>query len=91
MKPQRRDALQIFRAALAAADPVEAVRRHVHLTGRTLLVANRRYNLDTFERILVVGAGKASASMARAVEQLLARRITAGLINTKYGHQAKLR
>ena len=41
--------------------------------------------------IYVVGAGKAGASMARAAERVLGRRITAGLINVKYGHLAKLR
>ena len=91
MKRQQRDALQIFRAALAAADPIEAVRRHMRLDGETLTVAGRRYPLGQFERILVVGAGKASATMARAAEQILARRITTGLINTKYAHTAKLR
>lgn len=39
----------------------------------------------------MVGAGKASARMAQAVERLLGRRISTGLINVKYGHTAKLR
>ena len=39
----------------------------------------------------MVGAGKAGASMAQAAERVLGRRITAGLINVKYGHLAKLR
>ena len=39
----------------------------------------------------MIGAGKAGASMARAAERVLGRRITAGLINVKDGHLAKLR
>ena len=39
----------------------------------------------------MIGAGKASAQMARAVERLLGARITGGEINVKDGHGAALR
>ena len=55
--PLRRQALRIFRAALRAADPAEAVLRHVRLNGETLLAARRRYRLSDFQNIYVVGAG----------------------------------
>jgi glycerate 2-kinase len=73
------DALEIFQAALAAADPARAIRTH--------------WNIDAadYRHIYVVGAGKAGASMAQAVENKLGDRITAGLINVKYGHTAPLR
>ena len=76
----RRHALSIFRAALAAADPADAVARHLE-----------RRNFARFRHIYVIGAGKAGASMAQAAERVLGRQITAGLINVKDGHVAKLR
>ncbi|MBZ5583564.1 MAG: glycerate kinase [Acidobacteriia bacterium] len=76
----RQNALSIFEAALAAADPAEAVRRRLE-----------RVNFSRFRRIYVIGAGKAGASMAQAAERFLGRRIAAGLINVKYGHTARLR
>ena len=76
----RRHALAIFRAALAAADPAAAVARYF-----------ARRDLSRFRHIFVAGAGKAGASMARAAEHALGRRITAGLLNVKDGHLAKLR
>jgi hydroxypyruvate reductase len=79
-KTLRRDALAIFKAALAAADPAEAVARHM---------ARRKY--EGFRNIYVIGAGKAGAPMAQAAERALGRRLTAGLINVKDGHVAKLR
>jgi hydroxypyruvate reductase len=79
-KNLRRHAVSIFRAALAAADPADAVARYL-----------ARRNFDRFRNIYVIGAGKAGASMAQAVERALGRRITAGLINVKDGHIAKLR
>src|SRR5664279_1643115 len=75
----RRHALSIFRAALAAARPAGAVARHLE-----------RRNFTRFRHIYVIGAGKAGASMAQAAERVLGRRITAGLINVKDGHLAKL-
>lgn len=90
-KALRRDALRIFRAALKAADPAAAVQRHLTRQGNTLTVAGLRYHLDSFQHIFVIGAGKASAAMAQAVERLLGPRITSGLINVKYGHLARLR
>jgi glycerate 2-kinase len=87
----RKHALQIFRAALAAADPQEAVLRHLKFDGRTLTAGRRKYSLNKFDRVQVLGAGKASASMARAAERLLGRRISGGWINVKDGHTARLR
>ena len=87
----RKQALRIFRAALAAADPMEAVSRYLRVDGARLTAGKRRYDLRRFTNIYVLGAGKASAAMAAAVEGLLGRRISGGLINVKDGHLARLR
>jgi glycerate 2-kinase len=87
----RRDATAIFRAALEAADPRRAVERHVRIEGETLIAGRARFRLRQYDKIYVVGAGKAGASMAVAVERLLGNRIAGGLINVKYGYVAKLR
>jgi glycerate 2-kinase len=79
-KALRRHAMAIFKAALAAAGPVDGVVRE--LTGR---------DFSRFHDIYVIGAGKAGASMALAAERVLGRRIRAGLVNVKDGHLAKLR
>ena len=87
----RRAALAVFRAALKAADPVEAVLRHLSVRNDILIAGGMRYRLRSFDRILVIGAGKASARMAYALERLLGRRISGGLVNVKYEHTAKLK
>lgn len=82
-----REALaDIMAAAIAAVEPEQAVRRHLRLDGRWLMAAGSRIDLSTFDRILLVGAGKATAPMARAVETLLGTRITNGTIVVKTGH-----
>ena len=79
-------ALRLADAALAAVEPAQAVKRNVQLSGSTLSVAGRDYDLDRYDRILVIGAGKAGAPMAQAIEETLGDRITAGIINVKYGY-----
>lgn len=87
----RKDALAIWKAGLKAADPVEAVAARFHRQGDTLIAGGRKYPLASFRRVFVVGAGKASAAMAIAVERALGARIAGGLINVKYEHVAKLK
>ena len=85
-EPIRQHALEIFQAALKAVDPVEAIFRYVQLTDDVLQVGEHRFALKDYDRILVVGAGKAGAPMARALEELLGDRIADGVIVVKEGH-----
>jgi hydroxypyruvate reductase len=81
MKRLERDARSIVKAALAAADPTSAVERALRA----------RRDLDRYERIFVVGAGKAGGRMARAAEKVLGRRIFAGYVSVKDGDAARTR
>ena len=87
----RTDAKEIFQMALDAADPMACVRRNLVLSGETLIVGGEEYDLNKVDRILVVGAGKATATMAKATEEVLGDRISRGAINTKYDHGLPLR
>jgi glycerate 2-kinase len=91
----RKHALDIFHAALEAADPIKAVLAHVKCDGKSgrevLRVDKRSYRLADFDRIQVIGSGKASAKMAQALERLLGKRITGGWINVPDGTKAKLK
>jgi len=86
----RQDLAGIFEAALAAVDPYNAVLKAVRVENEKLYVADVNYDLASFERIIVVGAGKATARMALAIEALLGNRIAAGLIVVKEDHTAPL-
>jgi glycerate 2-kinase len=86
----RRDAFEIFRASLKAVDPVGAVKEQVSLEGEVLRVGDRRYNLAEYAHSYVVGCGKAAASMAYALEDILQDRINGGIITVKYGYTQDL-
>jgi glycerate 2-kinase len=83
---RRRQIVAVLCAALGAVDPAAAVRRVVRCSGTTLWVGERCYDLRALRRIVVVGAGKAGAPMAQAIEQILGDRISAGQVNVKYGY-----
>jgi len=80
--------LDIMQAALRAVDPYQAVRTHLRVENGVLWAGSERLVLERFQRILVVGAGKGGAPMARAVEEVLGTRLTAGLVVVKHGHGA---
>ena len=87
----RKDALDIFKAGLRSVDPALAVQNVLQPKNGVFTLENKTYDLKKFENIYVIGAGKASAAMAQALEDILSNRITAGFINVKYGHSRPLK
>lgn len=86
--PYRRQVLEILAAALNAAAPERAVREALTLEGDLLHCAGTTYPLDNYNRIIMLGAGKAGAPMARAVEELLGERLDDGLVVVREGYTA---
>ena len=77
---------KMLRQALASVHAGDALRRTLHKEGDELTIGLQRYNLRDYERIVVVGAGKATAAMARAIEPILGRHLDGGVVIVKYGH-----
>ena len=82
----RQPVLDILQASLTAVDPFAAVQRALQREGDTLVVGNRRYDLNAYRRVFVLGAGKAGAPMTQAVESVLGERISGGLVVVKTDH-----
>uniref|UniRef100_A0A831ZXD9 Glycerate kinase n=1 Tax=Desulfacinum infernum TaxID=35837 RepID=A0A831ZXD9_9BACT len=87
----REDLIGMYRAALAAVDPEAAVHRHVQRQGDRLSVSDRVLDLDAFERVFLLGAGKGTAPMAKALEDILGERLSEGVVVVKYGHGLPLK
>ena len=83
---EREKVMAIFQAGLQAVAPGAAIKSFCQLTGNSLNVDGTAYDLSEFEKIFVIGAGKAGASMAKAMEELLGERISRGIIIVKYDH-----
>jgi len=71
----RRDALRIWQAGVDAVGSESLVRDALRVEGSTLVVGDDRLELEAIGRIVVVGAGKAGAGMAAAVEEVLGERL----------------
>ena len=82
----RAQAREIFMAGLKVADPLVAIQKNVCLRDDHLQIADQSYRLSNFEKIFVVGCGKAAARMGLAVEDLLGDRIADGIVVVKYGY-----
>ena len=82
----RKAALEIFGAAVQAVDPAAAIHRHMKREGARLTIGGEVLDLAAVRQIVVIGLGKAGASMAVAVEEILGERIQRGVVVTKYGH-----
>ncbi len=86
----RQQAEKIFQAALQAVKPEEAILRHLKLVDEVLTIGDRTFPLKDYNRIFIVGAGKADAPMAQALEHLLGQHISDGIILVKDGHSLPL-
>jgi glycerate-2-kinase len=95
-------ALDILEAGLAAADPYASTRDLIRIEGDRLLVGDRPeldvsgygdevIDLSEVAHVYVIGAGKAVQHQARALEDLLSDRLTAGAITVKRGEGCRLK
>jgi glycerate 2-kinase len=75
-----RNVLAAMNAALEAADPPKIIRKHLRLDRQILHADRLQFRLRDYRRIFVIGGGKASGLMAEAIERLLGRWITRGLV-----------
>ena len=86
IRQMRKDADAIFMKGLKAVDPSRAIKKNCRFEKNRLIIGNRSYNTDAYENIYIVGAGKATASMASAIIDILGNRISGGTIIVKYDH-----
>ncbi len=78
----RTDALEIFTATMSQIDVESVVKRQLQLEDDNLIIGEETIHLKPVSRIIVIGIGKASLAMARAVENLLNTRLDDGLVAT---------
>jgi glycerate-2-kinase len=83
----RRLVLETLEFTLASVDPHTLVSQKVKRRGDRLRVENQDVPLSAYDRIFVVGAGKASGAMAEALEAILGNRLSGGLVVVPSGQQ----
>ena len=82
---------EIFLAGVESVIPDKMIRREVCKKDTLLYISGIPFPLDLFNAIYIIGAGKASALMAKEIENILGDRITEGQVVVKYGHGCTLK
>ena len=95
MSKVRKDLAAIFQAAVRRVDPYKMILDRMTVKKNVLSIKTDgetlTWDLKNYNRIVVLGAGKATAKMALAVEEILGDRISEGVIAVKPGHTEKLK
>lgn len=76
----KRLALECVEKGIHASHPRTVIQRTVDCSGSTLSVAGSQIDLDAYEKVIVVGAGKASGAFAEELESLLGSVIDDGIV-----------
>lgn len=84
-------ALGALEAALDSVDPYDLTRRKVRLSGENLHFGGIRLNLNQIDRVVVLGAGKASVPMLGALLRVLGKRVSDGIVCVPRGSSGELR
>jgi len=87
---EREAAIGIMEQVLQAADPYRATMALVSLSGNRLRVGPLEYDLAQRGRVYLLGAGKATYPVAKALEDILGERICDGVVILKRGYRGKL-
>ncbi len=82
----REKAIEIFETAVSAVQPKKLIPEYLFIKEGLLHIFDEQIIVNGIKKIYIVGAGKASAAMAKAVQDILGDLITEGLVVTKYGH-----
>jgi glycerate-2-kinase len=90
-KRARQLALKSLETALNAVDPGQIIKTKIIVKDSVLRVDSCSLDLGAFKNIYVIGGGKASGSMAEALEHVLHGHITKGLVNVLHGTKNKTR
>lgn len=78
-----KDACEIITSAIRAVNPYKCVTRNISDQTDFIRIGNRDINKSAFDRIIVIGLGKASVSMAKGVIDIFKEKIEYGAIVTK--------
>ncbi|MBA7691870.1 D-glycerate 2-kinase [subsurface metagenome] len=89
-KKGREAAITMVERALTSANPYVATKNLISLQGEVLTIGSLHFDLVQRGNIYVLGAGKATFPIAKALEEILGERITRGLIVIKKGQEGTL-
>ncbi len=82
-KKGRKDTLKVIKSAVESVNSYKATKKKVKIENKILKIEDIEYNLEEIRNIYVIGAGKATYSIAKALNEILGNKITEGHIIIK--------
>jgi len=92
-KTAKEHIIKIVSEVVERTDAYRVVRSKLATESNNLIIKTKdrllKYDLKKYKNIWLVGTGKAGASMTKALNEVLGKKITSGLVTVKYGHTLK--
>lgn len=87
----RKIALDIIEHGIKAINAYDITRKTVYIKDNKLIIGNLEYDSSDTRNIYVIGAGKATFFIAKALDEVLGEKIKEGIIIVKRGERRRLR
>ena len=76
----RKNSLDIIETGINHVLPKNIMKKQIKLKNNILEIKNKKYNLNKFKNIYVIGFGKSSSLMAQELEKILKNKIKEGIV-----------
>jgi len=76
----RKNALEIINKGIGAVLIKNSMHKQIKISKNILKIKKDHWNLSNYNNIYVIGAGKAAADMAEAIEEIFGKKITKGIV-----------
>lgn len=86
---QRHTLLEIIEAGLSSIQPDENFKKTVKREGNVISILDSTYDLDSYEKVYLIGFGKGSALNSKYLEDLLGERLDEGYVIDTVGEEFK--
>ena len=90
-KEGRKAALEICEYAIRSVNAIDLTKKLLNLKGHILEINGLQLDLAKRNNVYVIGGGKATYSIGKAVEEILGENLTGGIITVKKGEKRRLR
>lgn len=78
--PERKVILDLVETAFNSIQPDKVFRRSIQRQGNILKIVDQEFDLNSYERIFLLGFGKGSAGNSKRLEELLSEKLTEGFV-----------
>ena len=80
---------ELYKVGVEAVMPKNFIAKAISLNGDTLNIAEKSYDLSKYNRVFILGSGKASINMAKSVMNILSNKVTKCVVVSNYNAESE--